>query len=397
VRNVRTSDASSNVAFSPTGFWSYAHADDENTGGHVLRLARQLAAEFRLLTGTDLTLFVDRDSLEWGDEWRAKVDTSIHGTTFFIPIITPTYFQREECRRELLLFHQKSSASNLGELLLPIVFAPIHFDEESDDEVLAIVSKRQGEPFFDIRLEDETSSTYKKAIHKLAARLKAISEAVDERAELTAPVTAVTDTTIDQLELDDEPGFLDVIAEMADDLLPAWAAAIKTLGVDLKAIETTLGDHQPNITRANNAPTMGPRIVALRNVALALEAPTTNFLEHAKRYKTLTAQIGKGITASAEMALMSGDQAEIQKGIDTSNSIVMLQATLDEVMLAADPLLDVMRDMGRASRDMRPPTKRIAEAITVISDSRTLYGQWVDTLTSLQSALEVDGSSNQSN
>ncbi|MDT5326097.1 MAG: hypothetical protein QOF25_3249 [Mycobacterium sp.] len=136
---------------------------------------------------------------------------------------------------------------------------------------------------------------------------------------------------------------------------------------------------------------MGPRIVAIRNAALALKTPTTDFLEHAKQYKTLTAQIGKGITASAEMALMSGDQEEIQKGIDTAESIVELQATFDEAMLAADPLLGMMRDMGRMSRDMRPPTKRIAEAITVISDSRTLYGQWVDTLTSLQSALEGDG------
>ncbi|OMC42595.1 hypothetical protein A5742_30350 [Mycolicibacterium fortuitum] len=384
------------MAFSPTGFWSYAHADDENSGGQVLRLARHLAAEFRLLTGTDLTLFVDRESLEWGDEWRKKVDTSIHGTTFFIPIVTPTYFQRDECRRELLLFHRKSSASDLQELLLPIIFAPINFDEESDDEVLAIVSKRQGEPFWDIRLEDETSSVYRKAIHKLAARLKAVSESVEERAELTdIPASAMTEATTDQLELDDEPGFLDLIAEMLDDLLPAWAAAIESLTVDLKAIETTLDEHQPNLTRANSARTMGPRIVALRNAAVALEAPTTNFLEHAKRYKTLTAEIGKGIAASAEMALMSGDQEDIQKGIDTAESIVEVQATLDEAMRAADPLLGVMRDMGRASRDMRPPTKRITEAITVISDSRTLYGQWVDTLTSLRSALEDDGSPSQ--
>lgn len=380
------------MAFSPTGFWSYAHADDENSGGQVLRLARHLAAEFRLLTGTDLTLFVDRESLEWGDEWRKKVDTSIHGTTFFIPIITPTYFQREECRRELLLFHQKSSASDLQELLLPIIFAPINFDEESDDEVLAIVSKRQGEPFFDIRLEDENSSVYRKAIHKLATRLKTVSESVEERAELTdIPVSSITEATTDQLELDEEPGFLDLIAEMLDDVLPAWAAAIESLAFDLEAIETTLGEHQPNLTRANGAQTMGPRIVAMRNAALALEAPTIKFLEHAKRYKALTAQIGRGITASAEMALMSGDEEEIQKGIDTAESIVELQATLDEAMQAADPLLSVMRDMGRASRDMRPPTKRIAEGITVISDSRTLYGQWVDTLTSLRSALEDDG------
>jgi hypothetical protein len=377
----------SKVPFSPTGFWSYAHSDDENSDGHVLRLARQLAAEFQLLAGTPLTLFVDRESLEWGDEWRAKVDTSIHGTTFFIPIITPTYFQREECRRELLLFHQKSSASNLGELLLPIIFAPIQFDEQSDDEVLAIVSRRQGEPFWEMRLEDERSSAYKKSIHKLASRLQTVSEAVEGRAELTVAVKVTAEATVDQLELDDEPGFLDVVAEMMDELFPAWVESIENITADLKAIETTLDSHQSNLADANNAPTMGPRIVALRNAASALDSPTTDFLEHAKQYKTLTAEIGKGIAASAEMALMSGDQEELQKGIDTAESISEIQSTFDNAMSSADPLLGMMRDMGRMSRDMRAPTKRISAAITVIGDSRTLYGQWVDTLTSLQSAL----------
>ena len=65
------------MTFSPSGFWSYAHSHDENSGGHVLRPSRQFSAEFRLLTGTELQLFVDRTSLEWGDEWREKVDTSI--------------------------------------------------------------------------------------------------------------------------------------------------------------------------------------------------------------------------------------------------------------------------------------------------------------------------------
>jgi hypothetical protein len=198
------------MAFSPSGFWSYAHADDQNTDGHVLRLASRLAAEFRLLSGTELQLFVDRRSLEWGGEWRKKVNTSIHGTTFFIPIITPTYFQREECRRELLLFWQKSSASNLGELLLPIIFADIQYDENSDDEVLAIVSRKQGEPFWEVRLEDEHSSIYKKSINKLALRLKDISESVESKAELAVVAPAAVGARIDdQLQLNDEPGFLD--------------------------------------------------------------------------------------------------------------------------------------------------------------------------------------------
>jgi hypothetical protein len=373
--------------FSPTGFWSYAHSDDENSGGHVLRLARQLSAEFRLLTGAELTLFVDREGLAWGDEWRKKIDTSIHGTTFFIPIITPTYFQREECRRELLLFHRKASASNLGELLLPIIFAPINFDENSEDEVLAIVSRLQGEPFADRRLDDENSSVYKRAINKLATRLKEVSDAIDERAEVTAPASSALAEATAHVESDGEPGFIDLIAEMLDHQLPAWVDSIGTLTSDLNVIAATLDTHGPQLIQANNSRTMGPRLIAVRNAAIALETPTTNFLEDAKLYRSITAEIGKGIKASADMALMSGDQEEIQQGIEAAQSIVKVQETLDDAMSKAEPLLDTMRDMVKLSRDMRPPTKRIAEALKIISDSRTLYGEWIDTLDRLRSAL----------
>lgn len=377
------------MAFSTTAFWSYAHADDDNSGGHVLRLARQLAAEYRLLTGTDLNLFVDREGLEWGDEWRSKIDTSIHGTTFFIPIITPTYFQREECRRELLLFHKKAAASGLGELLLPIIFAPIRFDENSEDEVLALVSRLQGEPFSDKRLEDEASSAYRQAINKLASRLQTVSESIEDRAEVTITVTPASAVdTADRPDGDDEPGFIDLIADMLDNLFPAWVKSISDLTTDLNTIDATLGEHTPNLNQAGNARTMGPKLIAIRNAATALEAPTSNFLEHSKRYKSLTSQIGTGISASAEMALMSGDQDEIKKGIETAQSIVQIQETLDAAMSSADQLLSVMRDMGKMSRDMRAPTKRITEAVNIVSDSRTLYGEWVETLTSLENALE---------
>jgi len=87
------------------GFWSYAHADDKNDGGAVVRLAKRVMSEYALLSGEWLRLFIDRD-LEWGDEWKRRIDQALQETTFFIPIITPTYFISEECRRELASIHR---------------------------------------------------------------------------------------------------------------------------------------------------------------------------------------------------------------------------------------------------------------------------------------------------
>jgi hypothetical protein len=83
------------------GFWSYVHADDAAEGGRITDLARHLQAQYEMLTGDALVLFLDRDALKWGDEWRNKVDESLAGIAFFIPLMTPRYFLSAECRREL--------------------------------------------------------------------------------------------------------------------------------------------------------------------------------------------------------------------------------------------------------------------------------------------------------
>jgi hypothetical protein len=85
-------------------FWSYAHKDDENDGGRILKLQEDLCQEYELLTGEKIKLFVDSKSHKWGDDWREEIEKVLAKTTFFVPVITPTYFQREECRKELIRF-----------------------------------------------------------------------------------------------------------------------------------------------------------------------------------------------------------------------------------------------------------------------------------------------------
>jgi hypothetical protein len=91
------------------GFWSYAHADESAETGRITQLARNLQEEYSLITGQEIQLFLDRDDLTWGDNWRKHIDEALAGITFFIPILTPRYFQSEECRRELLTFTTRAA------------------------------------------------------------------------------------------------------------------------------------------------------------------------------------------------------------------------------------------------------------------------------------------------
>ena len=163
------------------GFWSYAHDDDKAESGAILRLAASIEHEYALLTGSSLVLFVDRNSLKWGEEWRTRIDGALAQTTFFIPIITPRYFTRPECRRELLAFIGQAKSLGLDKLILPVLYVPTPgLVEDSDDEARSLVARTQYVDWTELRLVAEESTEYRRAINQTSSRLVEIADQVSE-------------------------------------------------------------------------------------------------------------------------------------------------------------------------------------------------------------------------
>src|SRR3546814_1176065 len=88
------------------GFMSYVRRDNEVHNEVVDELKHVLEGRFHAATGRELEIFVDRDSIGWGADWRASIRESVQTATFFIPVITMRYFESEACREELLAFHE---------------------------------------------------------------------------------------------------------------------------------------------------------------------------------------------------------------------------------------------------------------------------------------------------
>jgi hypothetical protein len=163
------------------GFWSYAREDDALDGGSILRLSRLLMEEYNLLSGEPLNLSVDRNDIAWGEEWRQRIDSSIAGTTFFIPVVTPRYFTRPECRRELLEFAAKAKMLDAEELLLPILYIETRgLSTDSPDEAVALVARTQHVDWHTNRLLEPQSREYRVAVNALARRLLDIAKKVAE-------------------------------------------------------------------------------------------------------------------------------------------------------------------------------------------------------------------------
>jgi hypothetical protein len=215
------------------GFWSYAHEDDAADSGEILKLASRLRAEFSLLTGDDLVLFVDRDGILWGEEWKQRIDQALVSTTFFIPIITTRYFKREQCRRELLLFVAEARSLGVEELVLPILYSEVpELSSDSGDEAIALVARTQYVDWRELRLAGSGSPAYRAGVNGLAQRLVQIAAAVAERQmqhELQEAVGGAGTSEADLTEL----------LEQVSANLPDWLSALE---------EDRINDAQHNAT-----------------------------------------------------------------------------------------------------------------------------------------------------
>jgi len=204
-----------NIAFD--AFWSYAHDDDDKSGGKVRQVAQALEDEFSLVTGDDLQLFLDRKSLKWGDVWRERVEEAIGEVPFFIPIITPKFLKSDECRRELVKFSGEAKSRGMDALLLPILYIDVQgLTEDNPDEVLALIARTQYVDWTKFRLLDPSDSRVQQAVNDLALRIR------DLKQEVTTTSLAIegTSATGELTELDE------TLAEI-ELRLPDWMKSVE--------------------------------------------------------------------------------------------------------------------------------------------------------------------------
>lgn len=152
------------------GFWSYVHADDEADSGRVARLAKDVAAQFEMLTGENIDLFLDRDDIAWGEDWRNKIDESLSSVGFFIAILTPRYFKSAECRRELQRFARRAENLGIKELVLPLLYVDVSslHEDAPDDPLVVLVKTFQWVDWRELRFSDIDSGEYRRGVARLA-------------------------------------------------------------------------------------------------------------------------------------------------------------------------------------------------------------------------------------
>jgi hypothetical protein len=386
------------VAGEAVGFWSYVHADDEDDHGRILALAEDLESAYRLQTGERLNLFVDRDDVEWGAAWKERIDNAIAGTTFFIPIITPSYFKSPECRRELLKFTREAEALGLTELLTSVYWVRVptlqDAPEASHDEAIRLVAKYNWQDLRDQRLEDRDSALYRKSLSKLAEKLEDRAQRAAEVGDV--PTTAILDSPpsveVGGVEMQapeelDDGGVLDHLAG-AEEAVPRVGGLLTELMERIEMVGDLTQNASGDIDAATRRGQGAKAALAVTNrLAHELADPASAIASIGREYGQVLAEVDLGIHAQLDLIEEAGQLSDAEK--ENLREVVSLRTASTQGANGLNAMLESMEPISKLSRSLRAPLGELRNGLLGVLDGNAVIEGWGKRATEL---LEEDES-----
>lgn len=361
------------------GFWSYVHADDAAEGGRITDLARDLAGQYEMLTGDTIQLFLDRDHIEWGVDWRQAIENSLENTAFFIPVLTPRYFASAECRRELNLFARHANKSNLADLVMPILYVdfPALLQDPSGDTAIDLVRPFQWIDWSELRFSSRASPEYRRMVAQMARRLADANLRADTRALGIVPEGAVSEAGPSDL-----PGTMDLIAQ-AEEVLPEWAATVEGIAADISAV----GDLMEAATRRLNEPQVvtkgfAGRVIVMREVGAALNPLAEGIQRRADLFTSQLNSFDAGlmemIPLLARTALEGSEEA--RQVCEFFDQVRTLESRGSKGLESFSIMIKESQPLEAMSRDLRAPLRVMRKGLTSMYESRKVMASWIQAI-----------------
>jgi hypothetical protein len=270
-------------------FISYRRDDDLAFGGVVDRLKKDLTGRFEAITGRRIEVFVDRDDIGWGEEWRERIYDSIKFATFFIPVLTARYFDSQSCREEFLAFYNNARELGVTELITPLVLAGMEkLQAAEDSEPAALAMKLQCMIIADDYLEGFDSAAWNKKVNLMVKSLdSSLTRAESSLAagevrlglELPKPAASLSngddDSSLDGVELLEVQSRVDGLNLRLPDTLGRFQQFTELLMSTLDEEFFSKNEAQKKVIALNLAKEISKPAEDFREAAAALQSETS--------------------------------------------------------------------------------------------------------------------------
>lgn len=246
-------------------FLSYRHSDNEYLGGKIVQLIKEIAKSYQFLYGETIDVFIDSESIKWGEKWETELDRRIDSCNVIMPAVTPGYIKSEACRKELLAFNSKiSSRKNCR--IMPLIWQKAENLNDSTDLVAEIITQHQYEDVSNLQGASPQTAEYRKCVEGLARRIhEAVVQSDKREAQSPEEKTVCMNAQ--------EEGLLEILTKCQQEI-PAFTEAFDQLANYFKVLVTAL-EHNP--APQNSEPK------ALLQWAMRFDTRTKNDVEEANR------------------------------------------------------------------------------------------------------------------
>ncbi len=170
------------------GFLSYARRDDEYNKDIITKLRGLLEQETSSRLGQDVRIFQDTQDISWGVRYLTEIGKQLGKVPFFIPVLSPSYFQSNYCIKELKAFLKLERTARLDKHILPILF--IDYEHEKANIEKKIISELEKREHYNLRQVQQLHKIDRTYIFTLANDLK--NRIVEYSKSLSRPLRVVS-------------------------------------------------------------------------------------------------------------------------------------------------------------------------------------------------------------
>ena len=363
-----------------SGFWSYGHEDDEADGGRISALARSVVAEYEMLTGDTIQLFLDRDGIEWGDKWREEIGNTIESVAFFISVMTPRYFKSPSCRSELNRFARRAKEVGAKGLLLPLhyVNVPSLTDDSERDDLVSLVAEFQWIDWRELRYSEVGSEALRRGVSELAGRIATANKELENSSHIR--VYRGEDRRADGEEEEDTPGILDRLHSAEEkwftltDSLTSMVGQTQMIGTLMT--EATAEVKKPRGGRSEFA----RRIAIARRLAKRSSGPTDKISTLANQFASQIHDVDEGVRTIVDQA-----STEIERDPELRDDFCRFSESIRELSEASqdgrrgcEQMIHSIVPLEGMSRDLRPVMRRLRLALTIMIEGIQVTEGWTE-------------------